>query len=240
MDPVTVNLTGEGGEPERLDRRARNAEPVLDDRLGAAARPDVRAGRRRRRAPSSSARASGRAAWAATPRPSAARSRSMMAARRSSVSCRGTFAFRVVEKDVFIATVFSPEVLANAGTSTGTLVAKLRAGVSLEAAQAEMRAIARRSTRRRPNTITVLECVVPLRERSRAVSARTTATQLHAVRAARRGGARAADRVRERREPDARARDGAAEGARDPQGARRRARPRAAAAPDGERACSRA
>ena len=70
--------------------------------------------------------------------------------------------------------------------------------------------------------------------RARLRAARRRA-DVHA-RAARRRRARAADRLRQRREPDARARDGAAEGARDPQSARRRARPRAAAAADRERA----
>jgi len=48
------------------------------------------------------------------------------------------FRFPYGEKDVFIATDFSPELLAEQGAFIWSVVAKLRAGVSIEAAQAEM------------------------------------------------------------------------------------------------------
>ena len=52
------------------------------------------------------------------------------------------FRFPFGEKDVFIATVFPPELLAQDGAFIWSVVAKLRAGVSIEAAQGEMNAVA--------------------------------------------------------------------------------------------------
>jgi putative ABC transport system permease protein len=52
------------------------------------------------------------------------------------------FRFPYGEKDVFIATVFAPELLAETGAFIWNVVAKLRPGVSLEAAQAEMTNVA--------------------------------------------------------------------------------------------------
>jgi putative ABC transport system permease protein len=74
------------------------------------------------------------------------------------------FRFPFGEKDVFIATVFPPEVLANRGNFNWSLVAKLRADVSLEAAQAELRTIGAAINADNPNTITESPAVVPLRE----------------------------------------------------------------------------
>ena len=68
------------------------------------------------------------------------------------------------EKDVFIATVFSPEVLAQRGNFNWSLVAKLRAEVSLDAAQAELRAISAAINAEVPNTISDTPVLVPLRE----------------------------------------------------------------------------
>ena len=51
------------------------------------------------------------------------------------------FRFPYTEQDVYIATVFSPEVLTQRGNYSYHTVAKLRSDVSLEAARAEMRAI---------------------------------------------------------------------------------------------------
>ena len=51
------------------------------------------------------------------------------------------FRFPYREQDVYIATVFSPEVLAQRGNYSYYAVAKLRSDVSLEAARAEIRAI---------------------------------------------------------------------------------------------------
>ncbi|HVJ29852.1 MAG TPA: ABC transporter permease, partial [Gammaproteobacteria bacterium] len=52
------------------------------------------------------------------------------------------FRFPYGEKDVFIATDFSPQVLAENGAFIWSVVAKLRAGVSIEAARAEMDGVA--------------------------------------------------------------------------------------------------
>ena len=73
--PSSFNLTGDGGEPERLAGVRTGVELIHDDRPCAAARPHVRARRRRPASPSpSSAKDSGYVALVATPRPSAARS----------------------------------------------------------------------------------------------------------------------------------------------------------------------
>jgi putative ABC transport system permease protein len=72
--------------------------------------------------------------------------------------------FPVAEKDLFIATVFPAEVLANRGNFNWSLVAKLRAGVSLEAAQAELRAIGAAINAETPNSISTTPVLVPLRE----------------------------------------------------------------------------
>jgi putative ABC transport system permease protein len=68
------------------------------------------------------------------------------------------------EKDVFIATVFSPDVLAQRGNFNWSLVAKLRAGVSVGTAQAELRAISAAINAEAPNTISDTPVLVPLRE----------------------------------------------------------------------------
>jgi len=72
------------------------------------------------------------------------------------------FRFPYGEKDVFIATVFPPELLAEQGAFIWSVVAKLRAGVSIAAAQAEMNTIA--TTLRAENSAGQPVVVVPLRE----------------------------------------------------------------------------
>jgi putative ABC transport system permease protein len=72
--------------------------------------------------------------------------------------------FPVAEKDVFIATAFPPEILANRGNFSWFSVAKLRAGVSLEAAEAELRTIAAALNAETPNTMPRTPALVPLRE----------------------------------------------------------------------------
>jgi putative ABC transport system permease protein len=52
------------------------------------------------------------------------------------------FRFPYGEKDVFIATAFAPQLLAENGAFIWSVVAKLRAGVSIETARAEMDAVA--------------------------------------------------------------------------------------------------
>src|SRR5262245_41487648 len=72
------------------------------------------------------------------------------------------FRFPYGEKDVFIATAFAPELLAEQGAFIWTVVAKLRAGVSIEAAQAEMNSVA--AGLRAENSVGQPVVVVPLRE----------------------------------------------------------------------------
>jgi len=92
------------------------------------------------------------------------------------------FRFPSGEIDVFVATQFSPEVLARTGTYYWYLVAKLKAGVSAEAARAEMRAISAALEAENPNTGRgVAVTIVPLREqlanaRSPTLNAATTPT----------------------------------------------------------------
>ena len=73
------------------------------------------------------------------------------------------FRFPFGEKDVFIATVFPPELLAEQGAFIWYVVAKLRAGVSIEAAQAEMNTVADGASRREHGSGQPV-VVVPLRE----------------------------------------------------------------------------
>jgi putative ABC transport system permease protein len=72
------------------------------------------------------------------------------------------FRFPYGEKDVFIATLFPPRVLAESGAFIWNVVAKLRAGVSIEAAQAEMNAVA--EILRAENLSGQPVVVMPLRE----------------------------------------------------------------------------
>jgi putative ABC transport system permease protein len=72
------------------------------------------------------------------------------------------FRFPYGEKDVFIATSFRPEVLAEQGAFIWSVVAKLRAGVSIEAAQAEMNSVT--AALRAENSTGQPVAVVPLRE----------------------------------------------------------------------------
>src|SRR5262245_9639654 len=72
------------------------------------------------------------------------------------------FRFPYGEKDVFIATAFSPELLAEQGAFFWSVVAKLRAGVSIEAAQAEMNNVA--AALRAENLSGQPVVIVPLRD----------------------------------------------------------------------------
>jgi len=72
------------------------------------------------------------------------------------------FRFPFGERDIFIATVFAPELLAETGAFMWYVVAKLRAAVSIEAAHAEMNAIAVALGAENGNDQPV--AVVPLRE----------------------------------------------------------------------------
>jgi putative ABC transport system permease protein len=62
------------------------------------------------------------------------------------------FRFPEGENDVFVPTVFAPEVLARTQSLYWYIVAKLRPGVSVEAAQAEMNAVAAALNADSPNT----------------------------------------------------------------------------------------
>jgi putative ABC transport system permease protein len=72
------------------------------------------------------------------------------------------FRFPYGEKDVFIATSFRPEVLAEQGAFIWSVVAKLRAGVSIESAQAEMNSVT--AALRAENSVGQPVAVVRLRE----------------------------------------------------------------------------
>ena len=107
-------------------------------------------------------------------------------------------------------------------------MARLKPGVTMAQAKADVRAIAGRirDKDKRDRTFTI--DVVPLARVGRRRRAAGGAG------AARIGGAGAADRLRERREPAADARDGPAEGGRGPHGARRRLAAAGAPAADRE------
>ena len=87
------------------------------------------------------------------------------------------FSFPRQEIDVFIATAFSPAILAERGSYSWNVVAKLRPEVSLEAARAEMRTIAAALEADSPRTGRGMAvAVVPLREDlARSVSPTLTA-----------------------------------------------------------------
>ena len=72
------------------------------------------------------------------------------------------FRFPFGEKDAFIATVFPQELLAEQGSFIWSVVAKLRPGVSIEAAQAEMNAVS--ATLRAENGPGQPVAVAPLRD----------------------------------------------------------------------------
>lgn len=75
------------------------------------------------------------------------------------------FRFPNGEIDVFVPTVFTPEVLARRTSYYRYVVARLRAGVSVEAAQTEMNTVARTLESEDPKAGRgVPASVVPLRE----------------------------------------------------------------------------
>jgi putative ABC transport system permease protein len=77
----------------------------------------------------------------------------------------GDFRFPHGDKDVFIATIFPPELLAERGAYIWSVVAKLRPDVSLEAARAEMAVLAAALEAESPSTGRgAAVTVVPLRE----------------------------------------------------------------------------
>jgi putative ABC transport system permease protein len=161
--PGTVNLTGDGGEPERLS--AVRSTPNLFATIGLAPTvgrtfvPDDGA---------SEAVVISEGFWlrrfAGDPA-AVGRAITLDGAPHEIVGVvPRDFRFPMGEKDVFIATVFPPELLANRGNFYWSLVAKLRVGVSLEAAQAELRAIGAAINAEAPNTMPRTPVVVPLRE----------------------------------------------------------------------------
>jgi putative ABC transport system permease protein len=92
------------------------------------------------------------------------------------------FRFPSGEVDVFIATQFSPQVLARTAPLSWYLVAKLKPGVSIEAARADMRGVSAALEADSPNTERgAAVTIVPLREqladtRSPTLTAATTPT----------------------------------------------------------------
>jgi putative ABC transport system permease protein len=161
--PGTVNLTGNGGDPERLS--AIHTTPSLFATIGLA--PILG----RTFAPDDGAREAvvvSEGFWLR-------RLGGDPAAVGRTITLDGVahevvgvvppdFRFPFGEKDVVIATVFPAEVLANRGNFNWSLVAKLRAGVSREAAQAELRAISVALNAETPNVISPTPVLVPLRE----------------------------------------------------------------------------
>ncbi len=220
------------------DRRALDAEPICDDRVGADRRSHVPAGRRRQRGRRRHRR------FLAAPfgrRPRSGRPHDH--ARRFAARGRGrraaglSFSKLPVQRE---RRVHCDGLLTGGPRTTRELqlvarreaarrgVSRCRPGGAARNQRRDQRGGAEHDQRYPGARAAARDACAQCRpERPR--------RQSHAVRAARRRGARAAHRVRERRELDARAGDGSAEGARDPQGPRRRAWPRAAAAPDGER-----
>ena len=140
IEPVSVNLTGDGGEPERLSglRSTPNlfATIGLAPLLGRTLEPEdgpveavvVSEGFWLRRLGGDPA--------------VVGRTITLDGAAHTVVGVvPRDFRFPYTEQDVYVATVFSPEVLAQRGNYSYHTVAKLRSDVSLEAARAEMRAI---------------------------------------------------------------------------------------------------
>ncbi len=141
IDPVTLNLTGDGGEPERLTG-IRSSESLfetigLPPLLGRTFAPGDAA---------VNAIVVSEGFWLR-------RLGGDPAAIGRTITLDGTphvivgvvprdFRFPQGESDVFIPTVFAPEILANHRSYVWWLVGKLRAGVPLETAQTEMNAIA--------------------------------------------------------------------------------------------------
>jgi putative ABC transport system permease protein len=140
IEPVSVSLTGDGGEPERLSglRSTPNlfATIGLAPLLGRTFEPDdgaveavvVSEGFWLRRLGGDPA--------------VVGRTITLDGAARTVVGVvPRDFRFPYTEQDVYIATVFSSEVLAQRGNYSYHTVGKLRSDVSIEAARAEMRAI---------------------------------------------------------------------------------------------------
>jgi putative ABC transport system permease protein len=166
VEPATVNLTGDGGEPERLS--AVRSTPNLFATIGLAPiagrtfLPDDGA---------SEAVVVSEGFWLRRfggDRAAVGRTITLDGVPHEIVGIVPRDfrfpIFPVAEKDVFIATVFPPDVLANRGTFSWFSVAKLRAGVSLEAAEAELRAIAAALNAETPNSMPRTPALVPLRE----------------------------------------------------------------------------
>src|SRR5687767_4170183 len=161
--PASVNLTGDGGDPERL--AAVRSTPDLFATIGLA--PILG----RTFAPedgASEAVVVSEAFWRRRLGGDPAivgRTITLDGAPHEIVGVvPADFRFPMGEKDIFIATAFAPELLADRGSFIWSLVAKLRVNVSLAAAQAEMDAVVASLNAETPNAVRGDPVVVPLRE----------------------------------------------------------------------------
>src|SRR6185503_16909957 len=164
IESLSVNLTGDGGEPERLSGLRSNANLFttigLTPLLGRTFEPDD--------GPAGSVVIS-EGLWLR-------RFGGDPAAVGRAITLDGTahtvigivpraFRFPYTGQDVYIATVFTPEFLAQRGNYSYYAVAKLRQGVSLEAARAEMRTLSAALEAESPATGRgAAVAVVPLRD----------------------------------------------------------------------------
>jgi putative ABC transport system permease protein len=176
IEPVGVNLTAEGGEPERLFglRASENlfATIGLAPLLGRTFAPGDGAGE---------AVVVSEAFWLR-------RLGGDPAAVGRTITLDGAahvvvgvvprdFNYPRVEQELFIATAFSPQILAERGSYSWNVVAKLRPGVALETARTEMRAISAALEAESPQTGRGASvAIVPLRDDlARSVSPTLTA-----------------------------------------------------------------
>jgi putative ABC transport system permease protein len=181
IESVSVNLTGDGGEPERLYGLRSNpnlfATIGLAPLLGRTFEPDD--------GPVGSVVVS-EGFWLRRLGGDPAVVGSTITLDGAAHTVVGVvprdFRFPYREQDVYIATVFSPEFLAQRGNYSYYTVAKLRPDVSLDATRAEMRSISAALEAENPNTgrgQTV--AVVPLRDHIARTMAPTFMALLAAV-----------------------------------------------------------
>ena len=228
VEPVSINLTGDGGEPERLEALKVSDNlfatiglmPLLGRTFGpgeGGSEPVVVSEAFWLRRFGGDSQAVGRTI-------------TLDGAAHVVVGVvPREFNYPRTEIDVLIATDFSPAILAERGSYSWNVVAKLRAG-GLAGSGTSRDASDIRGARSRGAGHGARRC-----GSCRAAARRPRARRLSdADGIVGRGCIRPADRLRQRREPHARARGSAAEGASDPQSARRRARPRAAPVADGK------
>ena len=169
------------------------------------------------------------------------RSRSTARRRASSASCRRASTSTTSASKSFLPLTIDPETFPNSrGSHFLYLVGRLKDGVSPQQAQADLDTMIDAVARAQRQQAFARKPAGPTRGAHAADAADEAGHgrqhRHRAVGAAGRGRIRAADRLRESRQPDPRARRVAAEGIRDPLGARRRPLAPAAAVPHRGRA----